>query len=50
LVVYVVAAERFPVNTARPAVQSARQIRVVATAECHHAVQPPEWRELQLYD
>ena len=45
------AAERFPADAARPAVQSARQTIVVTPrAECPRAVLPPEWRDLQLYD
>ena len=51
LLVIAAAAERFPANAVRPAVQSARQISVVAArAECPHAVVPTEWRDLQLYD
>jgi len=50
MLVIAAAAERFPGTATRPAVPSVRQIRVVAPAECSHAVLPPEWRELQLYD
>jgi len=50
LLVIAAAAERFPANAARPAVQSARQMSVVTPAECPHAVLPHEWRDLQLYD
>jgi hypothetical protein len=51
MLVIAVAAERFPVSAARPAVQSALPNSVVtARAECPRAVLPPEWRDLQLYD
>lgn len=51
MLVIATAAERFPIHAARPAVQSARQMSVVASrAECPRAVLPPEWRDLQLYD
>ena len=50
MLVIAVAAERFPAYAARPAVQSARQISVVAPAKSPHAVLPPELRDLRLYD
>jgi len=43
------AAERFPGN-ASPAVQSARSVNVLASAECARPVLPPELRDLRLYD
>ena len=51
MLVIATAAERFPAYAARPAVQSARQSKIVAPqAECPRVVLPPEWRDLRLYD
>ena len=44
------AAERFPRNATRPAVQSARPANALAPAECTRPVLPPELRDLRLYD
>jgi hypothetical protein len=44
------AAERLPRNTARPAVQSARSVNVLASTECARPALPPELRDLRLYD
>jgi len=50
LLVIAVAAERFPANVTRPAIQGTRPVSAVASVECPRAVLPPEWRSLQLYD
>ena len=44
------AAERFPRNTASPAVQSARSVNVLASTECARPALPPELLDLRLYD
>ncbi|MGH6712259.1 MAG: hypothetical protein ACREEK_25235 [Bradyrhizobium sp.] len=44
------AAERFPRNAASPAVQGARSVQVVASAECARPALPPELRDMRLYD
>ena len=46
LLVIAVAAERFPAQAARPQ----NKVVVGPLAECPHAVLPPEWQELRLYD
>jgi len=44
------AAERFPRNLPTQTVQSARPVKVLASAECARTVLPPELRDLQLHD
>jgi hypothetical protein len=51
MLVIATAADRFPANAARLAVQIVRQNSVVAPrAECPRAVLPPEWQDLRVYD
>jgi hypothetical protein len=48
--VIIAAADRLPVQPARPAAPLAQVVRQAAPAACAQATLPPEWRELSRYD
>jgi hypothetical protein len=50
LLTIVAAAERFPRHVASASVQSARPVKVVASADCARPALPPELRDMQLHD